>query len=523
MTHPVPEYLRLYRERPDVATTDALDLSGLDGFFESFEAATGWRLRFVAVPEPKSETDVLWCAPVNPGAGISPGHLRIEFGAATETDEPPLDLAAAGAMARGFAATLEEMLRTRHWLRRREAELAGCVPLVEHPEEQRHLADRLEAVLRGGADVIGASAAALYLLDDATTQLRTTSAWNVAAGCFSRGPRPLADAKGDLEALLGHAVTLRNASMCRQWNAPEEFSAAVCVPVSSPTMPLGTLWLFSQREREFSDHDVHVAELVAGRLAADLDREVLLKSEVVARSISRQLEQAQRLQQEQLPAIAPLIDGWEVAGWTEQAAMVGGALHDWWIRGDGRLMLLAGDCLDGGIDSALCAAALRATLRAAGLEAGEPNALLEQASQALWTGSAGDQFASLFCAAITPSDGRCDFAAAGQLGAMLLGAQGFERLTAPSMALGTEPGTKYLPREFTIVPGQTIVIVNDGVHDARDAAGRPWTMSSIAEALGNHLQADAETLVDLIRDRVEAHSNGSPAADRTILVVKRRL
>ncbi|HWB00514.1 MAG TPA: hypothetical protein VG713_18605, partial [Pirellulales bacterium] len=228
MTHSPPEYLRLYRERVEVPTVELSDVDGLAAFCDAFEQATGWALSYVSSPEPKHETDLIWSAPVNPGVGVTPGHLRIEFGTSADAGEPPIDLAQAGAMGRALAAMLEDLLRTRHALRRREAELAGCVPLVEHPEEQRHLADRLEAVVRAGAESLGCTAGALYLLDDATTQLRVTSAWNLPADRMARAPRPLADAKADLEALLGHAVSLRNASMCRQWNAPEKFLAAVC-------------------------------------------------------------------------------------------------------------------------------------------------------------------------------------------------------------------------------------------------------------------------------------------------------
>ena len=52
---------------------------------------------------------------------------------------------------------------------------------------------------------------------------------------------------------------------------------ASCVPVSSPTVPLGTLWFFSDRPREFTDMQTGLAELVSGRLAAELERTMLLE------------------------------------------------------------------------------------------------------------------------------------------------------------------------------------------------------------------------------------------------------
>ena len=58
------------------------------------------------------------------------------------------------------------------------------------------------------------------------------------------------------------------------WNIPEEFPTAVCIPVSTATMPLGTLWLFSNQSRDFSEKETNVIEVVAGRVAVELEREV---------------------------------------------------------------------------------------------------------------------------------------------------------------------------------------------------------------------------------------------------------
>ena len=44
-----------------------------------------------------------------------------------------------------------------------------------------------------------------------------------------------------------------------------------------------------------------------------------------------------------MPSIAPLLEDYEVAGWTQQAETVGGDFHDWFVQTDGRLALVVGD------------------------------------------------------------------------------------------------------------------------------------------------------------------------------------
>ena len=92
----------------------------------------------------------------------------------------------------------------------------------------------------------------------------------------SQPPRPLKGAVADLEMLLGHAVALERASAFGPWRVPEEFASALCVPVSSPSAPLGTLWFFSDHPRDFTDRQTNLAEVIAGRLVAELERMTLL-------------------------------------------------------------------------------------------------------------------------------------------------------------------------------------------------------------------------------------------------------
>ena len=158
-----------------------------------------------------------------------------------------------------------------------------------------------------------------------------------AAKPFPGGPAAPGGAAADLEALVGHAVALEDTSRLSHWRVPEEFRSAVCVPISSPTVPFGTLWAFCDRPRKFSDEDSNLIEIVAGRVAADLERSMLLHEKLAARRFRRQLEQASRWQQNRLPQIKPLLDGWQIAGWTTHGDSLGGNFHDWCVLPDGNL------------------------------------------------------------------------------------------------------------------------------------------------------------------------------------------
>ena len=138
------------------------------------------------------------------------------------------------------------------------------------------LAARLQAAVKSAANAVEGQAAALYLLDEGTSELKLRSCWGLPFDRLTAPARRLQGSLADLEALLGHAVVLENTSLMPGWNAPEDFAAAICVPVSSSTTVLGTLWIFCDETRDFTDAQTSVAEIVAGKIATDLEREMLL-------------------------------------------------------------------------------------------------------------------------------------------------------------------------------------------------------------------------------------------------------
>jgi serine phosphatase RsbU (regulator of sigma subunit) len=74
---------------------------------------------------------------------------------------------------------------------------------------------------------------------------------------------------------------------------------------------------------------------------------------------------------------------------------------------------------------------------------------------------------------------------------------------------------------MTIEPGQTLLVVTDGVYEAINDAGATWTMKGVAESLQNRLHLPANAMAELIRERLETFTGGLADDDRTVLVIKR--
>lgn len=523
MANPIPSYLRIHPENPPAVEKPEVEaLSSLENVCRAFQETTGWTLRYVNKPYNESDLELLWSAPVNPGVGAAPGHLRIEVGPSQRMDgQTGLTLEAAIEMGEAIATMLSDLVRAEHVLWQREAELAAGVPVVEREDCQLRLAARLEAALKGGAEAVGCKVAALYLLDTDTTVLKLRSSWGLPTRKLTEPARALETSLADLEALLGHAVVLDNGAADRPWNPPEEYPAAVCVPVSTSNVPLGTLWMFSEEARDFNDNETNIIELVAGRIATDLEREMLLQDQRDRGSLEDQMQAAATWQRGQLPSMAPLIDGWQLAAWNGPHQPPSGDFYDWWLAGDESVTAIVGDALNGGMEAALLAANLKGLFRATDREDWEPDTIMASVSDAVWTASQGDQYASCALVNFEGGSGRVRLAIAGDTTVLRIAEDQWQSLSQISPLLGTEPETAFAGHEFHLQPGEVLLVATDGVCAATDSAGCCWGEKTLVETLQPHRSKPADKLVDIVRTELAAYCGLEPRDDQTLMILKR--
>ena len=485
----------------------------------AFERATGWPLYFEAGTTANNHADVLWSACLG-GPNHLLGHLHIELDTAHKPSQPPIELESATHLAAEIVRLLNEQVETEHVVWLREAELAAGVPIVARADEPQRVAERLEAVLQTGAEAVGCQAAALYLLDAHTTQLKMRSAWGLARRKLCGPARQLQGSVADLEALTGHAVVLEKPDASHFWHAPEEFPSSVCVPVSSPTVPLGTLWMFATEQRAFSDRDLSLIELVSGRLATELERQMLLVESRHAVQLKRQLAAAQQLQRDQSTGIAPWVQGWEVGGWAHAATDLSGAFVQWQSLPEGKLLLAVGDVVQGGLAGSLVAQALRASLRAHGSYGLPPHLLLERINRDLWCHSSGDHLAALWCAIIEPQSGLVRCAAAGHPAFVKLSRHGYESLGDTHLQLGLEPEARFTEQVVTLLPNEGLAALSDQWRGTLSEPIAAWTFSEMLEKLAARLELPAADLAEMVRCRWES-SVDAQASDAALLVIKR--
>lgn len=305
------------------------------------------------------------------------------------------------------------------------------------------------------------------------------------------------------------------------WKSPEDFASAVCVPVASPTMLLGTLWVFGAEVHEFTNQQVHIIEIVAGKLASDLEREMLLREGVDGAQMKKQWTSAERLLRNQLPTISPLLDNWDISAWAAQGQELGGVFYDWFCLPDGLLAVTLGDAMDRGLEAAMSACTVKTAVRAHGQYHHQPDQTLQQVNLTLWTGSAGDQFADMFFGLIETATGRVNYSTAGRPSVLLLRQDEWKSLSHTSPPLGESPEAEFEPFAYMLKPGEAIVIFNEGFRKAADKKGCALEESGLAQILSANMQLSADHLTSMARECLRLHAALPDQDDVAIVVIKR--
>lgn len=520
VTKSIPSFLKLHQAPTIEASDESRPVSrDLHNVAESFERVTGHSMTLEndTNRDPDSGDDEFGTGPaslnlvVEPcqDASIGTSRLDVEDHAAAITE------------------LANELRQTRHALWQREAELAAGVPVVRKEKDAIHLADRLESVLQGGAQAVGCQAAALYMLNDETSELKLRAGWGLDRQLYLEPARPLRGAVADLEALIGHAVVLEDTTLLPNWHVPLDFSSAVCVPVSTPTTILGTLWMFGDTVRDYDENQSNLIEIVAGRIAADLEREMLLQHNAQTKSLDRKLQRACQWQQNRLPTVTPEIDKWQVAGWSSQRESLSDCFYHWHVLPNGQLSASLGQACGSSWEAALTSAALHSAVTAHANHPHGPIDMVQRVNETFWNSSTGGQFASLGYLLADTESSEIEIATAGDVGVLLLHDSTCEVLTQSCPWIGLCDDAEFIGLKKQLELGDALVVFSDTVRsaiaiDTPSEADEFAADEVVAKEIADLHGQSAKSLIEKLRLFVDSQSCARANVDRTILVLQRR-
>ena len=306
----------------------------------------------------------------------------------------------------------------------------------------------------------------------------------------------------------------------------EAIQSILCVPLVVHGHLIGVLSLYNKKAPSgFTEGDQRLLSILAAQSAQVIENARLYEEEKKLLRFREEHRLAQTIQTNLLPRQYPVVPGYDIAGTSIPAQIVGGDYFDYIPIDEHHLALCVGDVSGKGIPAALLMASLQATLRGqAPIHGADVRACVQSANRLLCNNIKRGSFITLFYGVLDRRTHHFRYVNAGHNRPLFCrpGAAPVELATG-GLILGFLPGFEYKEGALTFAPGDALCIYSDGVTEAMNTAREQFDEPRLLALLRDRPPASSEDRIEQIVTAVRAHTGTAPQTDDiTLLMVQRR-
>jgi sigma-B regulation protein RsbU (phosphoserine phosphatase) len=298
----------------------------------------------------------------------------------------------------------------------------------------------------------------------------------------------------------------------------------IAVPIVSNAQVIGALNLESDRLDAFTAADAEMLEAFAVAAAISIEKAVLHRQVIEKHLIEQQLRIAREVQASLLPAEAPVVEGYDIAGLNLPAWDIGGDYFDYFPLVDGRLGVVIADVAGKGVPAALLMATFRAALRSEVRKNLPIPAIISDVHGTLVESMDTSRFVSAVYGVLDPRTGTFTYVNCGHNPPILQHAGGDrELLSTGNAALGVFGEGQVAPATVRLERGDTLLLYTDGVVETTDASESEFGDIRVARVLSDFAARSAGEIIGALVEATRAFAGRERYDDDfTLVVVKRR-
>jgi serine phosphatase RsbU (regulator of sigma subunit) len=356
--------------------------------------------------------------------------------------------------------------------------------------------------------------------------------------------RPQGKSAVDLVLLDLSMPEMGGLEACRRIKGDERLRDIPVIVVTASTEPSDLQQAFEAGGIDYVTKPPNRVELMARvrsalRLKQEMDRRKLRERELLEVSerlkatnailearIEEQLAKlrfAAQIQANLLPKAAPSIEGYEIAGKTIPAQIVGGDCFDFIAMDDSRWAICLADVSGKGLPASLLMANLQATIRGQTLVSSSASECVDRCNRLLHQCVDMGRFATLFYAILEPASGELRYCNAGHNPPIVFrGGKPELRLERGGPVLGILGTGGFEEAVVSLQPGDLLVAYSDGITEAGSEDEGKFGQQRLQGVVSEHHDEPALVVIEEITAAVEGFSRSSDQGDDMTLVVVRR-
>lgn len=325
------------------------------------------------------------------------------------------------------------------------------------------------------------------------------------------------------EALLTHNAQLDFRDNQSVQGLPAR--SIMCCPLfDAEDEAFGFILVDATKTNAFDETDLELLAAVAMQLSLAINcarlHALTVRLSVEEEVLRLDMERARKVQERYLPAAAPELPGYDIAGFYRPARHIGGDYIDYLPLGDGRIAIVLGDVVGKGVPAALTMVRL-ATETRSGLNVTQaPKELVRRINRAFV-----DDFITFIIILLDPGTNQVTVCNAGHLPPLRRSHDGRVNqfgLKEAGIPLGVLEDFEYEEVQLTLDPGDSLVVFSDGLPDQENGRTEQRVgFEPISQWLAE-LDASSRQTVQGLVDRVEQFAEATPQSDDMCMVCLRR-
>jgi serine phosphatase RsbU (regulator of sigma subunit) len=275
---------------------------------------------------------------------------------------------------------------------------------------------------------------------------------------------------------------------------------------------LGLLYLDSQiGAGKLSEVDQQLLDTIATEAAALLQNALLAEAEYKSRRTREELAIASKIHSGLMSITLPVIPYALLQAKSIPCYEIGGDFYDAVALDDCVCVALA-DVSGKGVPAAIVAAIMQGIIHAQMLSGQSLPDIAAQLNQFLCTRNVG-KYATMVMLKLYP-DGQVEYMNCGHIQPLLIHNGNVGRLEESNLIVGLLPGATYSSANYTMKPGERILLTTDGLVEAENSDGEPFGDARLSEVI---VKKDLNGILD---DVGKFQANNEAQDDCTVVEVQ---
>jgi sigma-B regulation protein RsbU (phosphoserine phosphatase) len=297
------------------------------------------------------------------------------------------------------------------------------------------------------------------------------------------------------------------------------------VPLLAKGRMIGLISAFNKKAKQgYSSDDQRLLSIISTQSAQVIENARLIEEEKALIQMQKEMQMAYNIQVNLLPKAPPKLKGYDIAGISIPAQVVGGDYYDFILVEENRLAICLGDVSGKGLSAALLMANLQATIRGQTLLNPPPKDCLNRSNKLLYQSTDRQKFATLFYSILDTENHQLCYANAGHNRPFLFSQnQQPQSLESAGIVLSFLENYDFNEGKISFNPDDLLLIYSDGITEAMDASGEEFGEERLAALVDEHKKESAQNVINIVIDAVNKHAEGRPQMDDMTLVVIKRI